>query len=657
MITSQQRADALRVLSMDMVQKAQSGHPGAPMGMADMAEALWHDFLRFNPTNPKWINRDRFILSNGHASALLYSLLHLTGYNVSLADLKQFRQLDSITPGHPEMNDTPGVETTTGPLGQGLANAIGMALAEKQLAQQFNRDHFKILDHYTYVFLGDGCLMEGISHEVCSLAGTWKLGKLICLYDANDISIDGKASLWFTDDTKIRFQSYGWQVIEIDGHDNKAIKNAVLKSQQETIKPSLIICRTIIGKGAITKEGNASVHGAPLGKDEIEKIKSRLKCNSEDFHIADDIRESWNLIDKGKQLQQEWDNLFASYTASYPDLSKELQRRLSGTLPDNFSQHIQDYINNLQDSAVATRKISHGIINHMVQALPEFIGGSADLSCSNLTNWSDSKPIDANNEYGNYIYYGVREFGMTAINNGIAAYGGFIPFAATFLVFMEYARNAVRMAAIMKLRSIFIYTHDSIGVGEDGPTHQPLEQLANLRNTPHLNTWRPANSMETVVAWMNAVSKKIGPSALVLSRQTVTNNYKDIEVQDIHKGAYIIHKCQQPEVIILATGSEVDIAIAAASAYSNVQVVSMPCVEVFMMQDLDYREKILPKGINKRIAVEASHSDYWFKFVGLQGIVIGMQDFGKSAPASKLYNHFNITQNKIKIAIGELLQS
>ena len=657
MITSQQRADALRVLSMDMVQKAQSGHPGAPMGMADMAEALWHDLLRFNPSNPEWINRDRFILSNGHASALLYSLLHLTGYNVSLADLEQFRQLDSITPGHPEMHDTPGVETTTGPLGQGLANAVGMALAEKQLAQQFNRDHFKILDHYTYVFLGDGCLMEGISHEVCSLAGTWKLGKLICLYDANDISIDGKASLWFTDDTKMRFNSYGWQVIEIDGHDNKAIKNAVLWSQQETIKPSLIICRTIIGKGAITKEGNASVHGAPLGKDEIEKIKTRLNFHSEDFHVADDIRESWNLIDKGKQLQQEWDNLFASYTASYPELSQELQRRLSGTLPDNFIQHMQYYMNNLQDSAVATRKISHDIIKHMVQALPEFIGGSADLSCSNLTYWPDSKPIDANNEYGNYIYYGVREFGMTAINNGIASYGGFIPFSATFLVFMEYARNAVRMAAIMKLRSIFIYTHDSIGVGEDGPTHQPLEQLTNLRNTPHLHTWRPANSMETVVAWTNAVSKKIGPSAIVLSRQTVTNNYQGIEADDINKGAYVIHKCDQPEVIILATGSEVDIAIEAAFAYSNVQVVSMPCVEVFMMQDLDYREKILPKGISKRIAVEAAHSDYWFKFVGLQGIVIGMDDFGKSAPADKLYNHFNVTQNKIKFAIDELLQS
>jgi transketolase len=653
-VTSEQRANALRLLSVDTVEKAKSGHPGAPMGMAEMAEVLFHEVLKFNPQDPAWGNRDRFVLSNGHASALLYSLLHLTGYDLSIDDLKQFRQLGSKTPGHPEVTDTPGVETTTGPLGQGLANAVGMAMAEKQLAHTFNRDKFNIIDHYTYVFVGDGCLMEGVSHEASALAATWQLDKLICLYDSNDITIDGKASDWCVDDTAARFRAYGWQVIDdIDGHDSNAIAQAIIAAKTNKTQPSLLICNTQIGKGAPNKAGTSGVHGAPLGVEEVAATREELDWQHDPFIIPDTIKQSWDKTDRGAQLQAAWQALLAKYTTAYPDLAAQLQRRLSGALPDNFISHMQDYVAQIKAAPQATRASSHQVIAHIAKALPELIGGSADLTCSNLTDWDDCQAITSSNSYGNYLYYGVREFGMTAINNGIAAHGGFIAFSATFLVFMEYARNAVRMAAIMKLPTIFVYTHDSIGLGEDGPTHQPIEQIANLRLTPNLHTWRPANQVETAVAWTQAVLYQDGPTALILSRQQVQNSDQVTEISLVERGGYIIKACVNPQAVLIATGSEVDLVLAAAAQCNNVQVVSMPCVEVFLQQDEDYQESVLPARITKRIAIEAAHSDYWYKFVGLEGKIIGINNFGASAPANKLFDKFEITIQKIITAVLE----
>ena len=658
-------ANAIRVLSMDAVQKANSGHPGAPMGMADIAEVLWRDFLKHNPTNPKWADRDRFVLSNGHGSMLIYSLLHLTGYDLSIEDLKQFRQLHSKTPGHPEYGYAPGVETTTGPLGQGITNAVGMAIAEKTLAGQFNREGHEIVDHYTYAFLGDGCLMEGISHEACSLAGTLGLGKLIAFYDDNNISIDGHVDGWFSDDTAQRFEAYGWQVIRnVDGHDAEQIKFAIENAKAEKDRPTLIICKTIIGYGSPNKSASHDCHGAPLGNEEIELTRKALNWTYAPFEIPADVYAQWDAKAKGEEQERAWDAKFAAYEAAYPELAAEFKRRVSGELPANWAQESQAFVEELQanPAAIASRKASQNAIEAYAHVLPELLGGSADLASSNLTLWSGSKPIRADhNVDGNYINYGVREFGMSAIMNGIALHGGFIPYGATFLMFYEYAHNAVRMAALMKQRSIFVYTHDSIGLGEDGPTHQPVEQTASLRYIPNLETWRPADQVESAVAWKAAIERKEGPSALIFTRQNLQQQPRNAaQLADIARGGYILKDCAgTPDLIFIATGSEVELAVKAAEVLEaegkKVRVVSMPSTNVFDKQDAAYREAVLPKAVTKRVAIEAQLSDFWYKYVGFEGKIVGMNSFGESAPANELFKLFGFTVENVVAKAKEIL--
>ena len=655
-------ANAIRALSMDAVQKANCGHPGAPMGMADIAEVLWNDYLKHNPTNPEWADRDRFILSNGHGSMLIYSLLHLTGYDLSIDDLKNFRQLHSKTPGHPEYGYAPGVETTTGPLGQGIANAVGMAVAEKALAAQFNREGHDIVDHYTYTFMGDGCMMEGISHEVCSLAGTLGLGKLIAFYDDNGISIDGEVEGWFTDDTVKRFESYGWQVIpKVNGHDPEEIKQAIETARANSDQPTLICCKTIIGFGSPNKEGKEDCHGAPLGDDEIALTRERLGWKHGAFEIPSEVYAGWDAKEKGTAAEKAWDEKFAAYTAAYPELASEFSRRISGELPADFAAKAQAYIDECQikGETVASRKASQNTLNAYGPLLPEMLGGSADLAGSNLTLWKGSRGISAIDASGNYLFYGVREFGMSAMMNGIALHKGFVPYGATFLMFMEYARNAVRMAALMKQRSIFVYTHDSIGLGEDGPTHQPVEQIASLRQTPNLQTWRPCDAVESAVSWKSAIERKDGPSALIFSRQNLAHQARDAEqVAAIAKGGYILRDCDgTPDAIIIATGSEVQLAVEAAESLTGlkVRVVSMPCAEAFVAQSADYIEQVLPAAVSARVAVEAGIKDYWYKFVGLNGAVVGMDTFGESAPAGDLFKHFGITAEAVASAVKNVV--
>jgi transketolase len=664
MLTRRDLANAIRALSMDAVQQANSGHPGAPMGMADIAEVLWNDFMSHNPANPQWLNRDRFVLSNGHGSMLLYSLLHLSGYDLAIDDLKNFRQLHSKTAGHPELGYAPGIETTTGPLGQGITNAIGMALAEKTLAAQFNRAGHEIIDHNTYTFLGDGCLMEGISHEACSLAGTLGLGKLIAFYDDNGISIDGEVEGWFTDDTPKRFEAYGWQVIPaIDGHDADALFAAIEAAKANTKQPTLICCKTIIGFGSPNKEGKEDCHGAPLGADEIALTRKELGWSYGAFDIPTDIYEEWNARDAGDDAEQIWNQAFNDYHKAHPELAAELLRRVAGDLPTDFDTKALAYIEQLQaeGSNIASRKASQNTINAFGPMLPELLGGSADLAGSNLTKWAGTKGITKDDASGNYVYYGVREFAMSAMMNGMALHGGFIPYGATFLVFMEYARNAVRMAALMRQRVLFVYTHDSIGLGEDGPTHQPIEQIANLRLTPHLDTWRPCDTVESAVAWKSAVQRVDGPSALIFSRQNLPHQVRDAaQLANVQRGGYILQDCDgAPEAIIIATGSEVGIAQQATDTLTaqgrKIRLVSMPCTEAFERQDAAYQSQVLPANVTARVAVEAAHADYWYKYVGLGGTVIGMTDFGASAPASELFEMYGFTADKIAAAVTELL--
>lgn len=656
-------ANAIRALSMDAVQKAKSGHPGAPMGMADIAEVLWNDYLKHNPANPNWWDRDRFVLSNGHGSMLIYSLLHLTGYDLSIDDLKNFRQLHSKTPGHPEYGYAPGVETTTGPLGQGITNAVGMAVAEKTLAAQFNRDGHEIIDHYTYTFMGDGCLMEGISHEACSLAGTLGLGKLIAFYDDNGISIDGEVEGWFTDDTPKRFESYGWQVIpNVDGHDSEAIKSAIEAARAESDKPTIICCKTVIGFGSPNKQGKEDCHGAPLGDDEIALTREKLGWSHGPFDIPADIAGAWDAKKDGAAAESQWQERFAAYSDAHPELAAELSRRMAGDLPENFVEQADAYIRQCQEGMekVASRKASQNTLNAFGPLLPEMLGGSADLAGSNLTLWSGCKGVEANDASGNYLFYGVREFGMSAMMNGIALHGGFVPYGATFLMFMEYARNAVRMAALMKQKTIFVYTHDSIGLGEDGPTHQPVEQMTALRATPNLETWRPCDTVESAVCWKSAITREDGPSALIFSRQGLQPMPRsEQQVSDIAKGGYILKDCDgEPDAIIIATGSEVELAVNAAEQLSdkNVRVVSMPCAEAFEKQDAAYRQSVLPVEVGTRVAVEAGHQDFWYKYVGLEGRIIGMTTFGESAPGGELMKEFGFTVENVVAAVQELLE-
>jgi transketolase len=651
-------ANAIRVLAMDAVQQANSGHPGAPMGMADIADVVWREFLNHNPSNPQWANRDRFVLSNGHGSMLQYALLHLTGYDLSIEDLKQFRQLHSKTPGHPELGYAPGIETTTGPLGQGIANAVGFAIAEKTLAAQFNKADLTVIDHYTYCFLGDGCLMEGISHEVCSLAGTLNLGKLVVYYDDNGISIDGEVEGWFSDDTEQRFHAYGWQVLRVDGHDTDTIREATLTAKAESNKPTLIICKTVIGLGSPNKQGKEDCHGAPLGKDEIVLTREALGWNEDAFVIPADIYAAWDAKAKGQQSEQAWNEIFAQYQAKYPTEAAELKRRIAGDLPADFVAQADQFIaeTNAKGETIATRKASQNTLQAFGPLLPELLGGSADLAGSNLTLWKGCEGIQ-DNPAGNYIHYGVREFGMTAIANGIALHGGFIPYVATFLMFMEYARNAVRMSALMKQRVIHVYTHDSIGLGEDGPTHQPIEQIASLRGTPNLNTWRPADTVETAIAWKSGLQRQDGPTALILSRQNLPFQNRTAEQLDnIAKGGYVLAAEKgELKAIIIATGSEVDLAMQAYAELDGVRVVSMPCAEIFVQQDAAYREAVLPAQVRARVAVEAAHVDYWWKFVGLDGKVIGMTTYGESAPAKDLFKYFGITKDAVVEAVKAVI--
>lgn len=658
-MSRQALANAIRALSMDAVQKANSGHPGAPMGMADIAEVLWNDFLKHNPTNPTWYDRDRFILSNGHASMLLYSLLHLSGYDLPIEELKNFRQLHSKTPGHPEIGYTPGVETTTGPLGQGLANAVGLAIAERTLAAQFNQPGHEIVDHHTWVFMGDGCLMEGISHEVCSLAGTLGLGKLIGFYDHNGISIDGETEGWFTDDTAKRFEAYHWHVIpDIDGHNPEAVKKAIEEAKAVTDKPSLIMCRTIIGFGSPNKAGKEESHGAALGEQEVALARKQLGWNHPPFEIPKEIYRAWDAREAGEKAEQAWNENFAAYKKAHPQLAAEFERRMSGGLPEDWQETTSAYIKKLQaePAKIATRKASQNALNTYGPKLPELLGGSADLAPSNLTIWSGSTSIKEDLA-GNYIHYGVREFGMTAIANGIAHHGGFVPYTATFLMFVEYARNAARMAALMKARQIMVYTHDSIGLGEDGPTHQAVEQLASLRLTPNFSTWRPCDQVEAAVAWKAAIERHNGPTALILSRQNLAQMDRSAEqLEAVAKGGYILKDCDgQPELILIATGSEMEITVNAAKALTDeghkVRVVSLPSTDVFEAQDDSYKESVLPRDVRARVAVEAGIADYWYKYVGIDGAIVGMTSYGESAPAEKLFPFFGFTtENVIKKA-------
>ncbi|MEI7200641.1 transketolase [Pectobacterium parvum] len=655
MSSRKELANAIRALSMDGVQKAKSGHPGAPMGMADIAEVLWRDYLNHNPTNPNWANRDRFVLSNGHASMLIYSLLHLSGYDLPIEELKNFRQLHSKTPGHPEYGYTAGVETTTGPLGQGVANAVGMAIAERTLAAQFNRPGHEIVNHHTYTFLGDGCMMEGISHEVCSLAGTMKLGKLTAFYDDNGISIDGHVEGWFTDDTAARFEAYGWHVVRgVDGHDADAIKRAIGEAQLVTDKPSLLMCKTVIGFGSPNKAGTHDSHGAPLGDAEVAASREQLGWAHAPFDIPADIYAAWDAKPAGQRKEAAWDEAFAAYASAYPELAAEFKRRTCGELPANWQTDAQKFIDDLQanPAKIASRKASQNALEAYGKLLPEFLGGSADLAPSNLTIWSGSVSLDKDHA-GNYIHYGVREFGMTAIANGIALHGGFVPYTATFLMFVEYARNAVRMAALMKIRSIYVYTHDSIGLGEDGPTHQPVEQLASLRVTPNMSNWRPADQVETAVAWKYAIERQDGPTSLILSRQNLAQQPRTAEqLANVAKGGYVLKDSDgQPELILIATGSEVELAVGAydklTAAGRKVRVVSMPSTDAFDKQDAAYREAVLPKAVSARVAIEAGIADYWFKYVGLNGAIVGMTSFGESAPAEMLFEEFGFTVDNV----------
>ena len=664
MPSRKQLANAIRALSMDAVQKAKSGHPGAPMGMADIAEVLWRDFLKHNPQDPSWPNRDRFVLSNGHGSMLLYSLLHLTGYDLGIEDLKQFRQLHSRTPGHPEYGYAPGVETTTGPLGQGITNAVGMAIAEKALAAQFNQPGFDIVDHYTYTFLGDGCLMEGISHEACSLAGTLGLGKLIAFWDDNGISIDGHVEGWFTDNTPARFEAYGWHVISnVDGHDAAAVEAAITQAKAETSKPTLICCRTVIGYGSPNKGGSHDCHGAPLGDAEIAAARDFLQWPHAPFDIPADIYADWDAKAKGAAEQQSWQQLFARYSAAHPELAAEFSRRVAGQLPADWAQQSQAYIEKLQanPATIATRKASQNALNAFGPLLPEFMGGSADLAGSNLTIWSGSKPLTGEDAGGNYIYYGVREFGMSAIMNGIALHGGFVPYGATFLMFMEYARNAVRMAALMKQRVIFVYTHDSIGLGEDGPTHQPIETTSGLRYIPRMDVWRPADSTETAVAWVVAVESIHNPTSLVLSRQNTSFTKRtDAQIDLIRKGAYVLSEAEggKADIILIATGSEVDLALKSQAALKEqnikARVVSMPSTNVYDRQDQAYKDSVLTKGV-KRVSIEAGVTDFWRKYIGLDGAAVGIDTFGESAPGGALFKHFGFTVENVVSTVKSIL--
>jgi len=656
-----ERANAIRALSMDAVQQANSGHPGAPMGMADIAEVLWNDYLSHNPVNPHWVNRDRFVLSNGHGSMLIYSLLHLSGYDLPIGELKNFRQLHSRTPGHPEYGYTPGVETTTGPLGQGLANGVGMAIAEKTLAAQFNRPNHKVIDHFTYVFAGDGCLMEGVSHEVSSLAGTLGLGKLIVFYDDNGISIDGEIDGWFTDDTTRRFEAYGWQVLSADGHDADQVAAAIEAARQETSRPTMIRCKTVIGFGSPKKSGTSDVHGSPLGADEVAATRAALGWQYPPFEVPADIQKDWDARERGFRAESRWKETMARYEEAHPELAMELVRRLKGQLPGYFMDHADKYIAECQQKAetIASRKASQNTIAAFGERLPELIGGSADLTGSNLTMWKGSVPLNERAD-GNYIYYGVREFGMSAIMNGIALHGGFIPYGGTFLIFMEYARNAVRMGALMKQHVINVYTHDSIGQGEDGPTHQPVEQISNLRSTPNMSVWRPCDAVETAVAWKQALLRSNGPTSLVFSRQNLAHQARsEQQLADISRGAYVLEECDGiPALIVIATGSEVGIARDAVKALKEkgvkARLVSMPCTDVFEAQDAAYREQILPANVRRRLAVEAAAADYWHKYTGLDGAVIGMTRFGESAPGGVLMKEFGFTAENI-VARAEAL--
>ena len=665
-VTQLQAANAIRALSMDAVQKANSGHPGAPMGMADIAEVLWTQYLKHNPNNPNWVDRDRFVLSNGHGSMLIYSLLHLTGYDLSIDDIKDFRQLHSKTPGHPEYGYTPGVETTTGPLGQGLANAVGMAAAEKLMAARFNKGDHTLVDHRTWCFVGDGCLMEGISHEACSLAGTLGLGKLTVVYDDNGISIDGEIEGWFTDDTPARFAAYGWHVIpDVDGHDSQAVSKAIDEAIAETGRPTIICCKTTIGKGSPNKQGTESCHGAPLGDGEIDLTREALGWSHAPFVVPEEIYAHWDARESGAQAEAAWNGALEGYRSDYPELAEEFERRMRGELPDEFMKGVDDFIAQCvaNESDVASRKASQQAIAALAPTLPELLGGSADLAGSNLTLWPEAKGADASDAEGNYIYYGVREFAMAAMMNGIALHGGFIPFGGTFLIFMEYARNAVRMAALMRQRAIYVFTHDSVGLGEDGPTHQPVEQLASMRSTPNLDTWRPCDAVESAIAWKQAIVRQDGPSALVFSRQTLPHQVGAAErVSDVARGAYVLREEQgELEAIVIATGSEVALAIDAAEKLSaagrGVRVVSMPCADVFERQDAVYREAVLPSHILARVAVEASHMDWWYKYVGLDGRVVGMSSFGESAPGPQLMKEFGFTVENVVDAIEDVILS
>lgn len=654
-------ANAIRALAMDAIEKSNSGHPGMPMGMAEIATVLWSSHYRHNPKNPKWFNRDRFVLSNGHGSMLQYALLHLTGYDVSMEDIKAFRQLDSKTPGHPEVHITPGVDTTTGPLGQGISNAVGMALAEKLLAQEFNQPNLPIVDHYTYVFLGDGCLMEGISHEACALAGTWKLNKLIAFYDDNGISIDGDVSGWFTEDVPKRFKAYGWNVIEnINGHDMAALDDATKKAKASD-KPTLICCKTVIGKGSPNKAGTNKVHGAPLGADEIKLTRQALNWTSEPFEIPDAIYKAWDAKEKGAALEKSWNQLFDQYKKVYPQKADELARRIKGELSKSFASTVKAWIEdcNAKKEKIATRKASQNAIEAYAKVMPEFLGGSADLTGSNLTNWSNSVKVKEG-QLGNYISYGVREFGMSAIMNGVLLHGGYRPFGGTFLTFSDYCKNAIRMSSLMELGTIYVFTHDSIGVGEDGPTHQPVEQVPSLRLIPGVQTWRPCDTVETAVAWSEAILSVKSPSVLVLTRQGLpccTRTKKQIE--QISRGGYILKEAKNPQIVLIATGSEVALALDAAAQLEKqaiaTQVVSMVCANRFDTQEDSYKQEVLPKGV-KRVAIEAASSDYWYKYVGLDGAVIGMDSFGASAPANQLFVKFGFTVDKIVSTVKTVLK-
>lgn len=667
MLSRREKANAIRALAMDAVQKADSGHPGMPMGMADIAQVVWQDFLRFNPKNPNWPNRDRFILSNGHGAMLQYALLHLTGFDLTIEDLKQFRQLHSKTPGHPEYGDTPGIETTTGPLGQGLANAIGMALSEKMLSVTFNRDKFPIVDHHTYAFVGDGDLMEGISHEACSLAGTWGLGKLIAIYDDNGISIDGNVEGWFTDDTPKRFEAYHWHVVpNVDGHDPEAVIKAIKAAQATTDRPSLICCKTKIGYGAPVLGGTEKTHGSPLGDEEVERAREELKWHHHPFVIPEEMYAAWDAREKGKELEEKWNQLFTKYESQYPDLAKEFLRRTQGWLPENWTDHSESFIRETLSFSKdeATRKSSLQCLNAYGSILPELIGGSADLSGSNCTIWKNAEFFSKDHPKGNYIEYGVREFAMSAIMNGMALHGGIIPYGGTFLTFSDYARNALRLCSLMKQRVIFVYSHDSIGLGEDGPTHQPIEHIGMLRLTPGIHVWRPCDLFETSIAWASALTRKDGPTCLLLTRQTVvTQKHHESQIKQAKRGGYVIYSANPTDVIdgiIIATGSEVQLAVDAAKALGkegiNIRVVSMPCVEIFNEQESQYRDSVLPPIVRHRLAIEAGAPDIWYRFVGPEGKVMGIERFGYSAPYKDIYKELGLTSEHIKQEMLNLLQ-